>query len=233
MKTYYAPDLTEWMLRIPCGKASVWFHFTKGSVMECRWDVATYSTDNPAAIAIIENSIYFKRGQIRLARDTSNYVKTIFPPFEPKLTEEDYALEKTMSETPDVEYVPLFSPKGDGTYYFSSSQLDNYENDKYDNPETIKLPKVRKKKRPDKPLPGFAPICLSPMPEVPKGLISARKTTKRKSAATKTTKRQSSEDTLTKTAISASLIKKKESLNNRHMPWQDNRPTDTFANSPP
>ena len=70
MKTYYAPEMQEWLLAVPCGKARVMFHFRGGWKSAHGSSPATFTTDNPAAIAILEGSTYFRRGEIRLAKES-------------------------------------------------------------------------------------------------------------------------------------------------------------------
>lgn len=65
-KFYGVPGKIETVMVIKCGKSDVIINFKGGSIMDFANKPATYSTDNPAYQAIIENSPQFKRGEIKL-----------------------------------------------------------------------------------------------------------------------------------------------------------------------
>lgn len=58
--TYGVNGMMEWYAIIPAGKSTLRVHFTGGTVTGYGTTPATFTTDNPAVIHLIENSYWFK-----------------------------------------------------------------------------------------------------------------------------------------------------------------------------
>lgn len=67
-KTYGVSGMVEWTVLIPVGRSSVRIRFTGGSISGYGVTPATYTTDNPALMHLIENSQLFRRKRITLLR---------------------------------------------------------------------------------------------------------------------------------------------------------------------
>lgn len=60
----YGVNLMEWHALIPAGYGVIRVRFTGGAYSGYGQKPATYTTDNPAMIKLIEESPYFRSGQI-------------------------------------------------------------------------------------------------------------------------------------------------------------------------
>lgn len=58
--TYGVNGMMEWYAIIPAGKSTLRVHFTGGTVTGYGTTPATFTTDNPAVMHLIENSYWFK-----------------------------------------------------------------------------------------------------------------------------------------------------------------------------
>ena len=67
-KTYGVNGMMEWNAIIPVGRTSVRVHFTDGTVTGYGVSPATFTTDNPAVIHLIENSHWFRHRKIMLLK---------------------------------------------------------------------------------------------------------------------------------------------------------------------
>lgn len=65
-KTYGVSGMMEWNALIPAGRCTVRVHFTGGTVTGYGVTPATFTTDNPAVIHLIEHSHWFRKGKIKL-----------------------------------------------------------------------------------------------------------------------------------------------------------------------
>lgn len=67
-KTYGVSGMVEWTVLIPAGKGSVRIRFTGGSISGYGVTPATFVTDNPAMMHLIEQSSLFRQKRITLLR---------------------------------------------------------------------------------------------------------------------------------------------------------------------
>lgn len=65
-KTYGVPGKIETIMVIKAGNTDVVINFKGGSIVDFARKPASYSTTDPIHQAIIENSVQFKRGEIKL-----------------------------------------------------------------------------------------------------------------------------------------------------------------------
>lgn len=67
-KTYGVSGMMEWNALIPAGRTTVRVHFTGGTVTGYGVSPATFTTDNPAVIHLIEHSHWFRNRKIMLIK---------------------------------------------------------------------------------------------------------------------------------------------------------------------
>jgi len=67
-KTYGVNGMMEWNAIIPAGRTTVRVHFTGGTVTGYGVSPATFTTDNPAVIHLIEHSHWFRNRKILLLK---------------------------------------------------------------------------------------------------------------------------------------------------------------------
>ena len=67
-KTYGVSGMMEWNALIPAGRTTVRVHFTGGTVTGYGVSPATFTTDNPAVIHLIEHSHWFRNRKIILLK---------------------------------------------------------------------------------------------------------------------------------------------------------------------
>lgn len=67
-KTYGVIGMMEWNALIPAGRTTVRVHFTGGTVTGYGVSPATFTTDNPAVIHLIEHSHWFRNRKIMLLK---------------------------------------------------------------------------------------------------------------------------------------------------------------------
>ncbi len=67
-KTYGVSGMMEWNALIPAGRTTVRVHFTGGTVTGYGVSPATFTTDNPAVIHLIEHSHWFRNRKIMLLK---------------------------------------------------------------------------------------------------------------------------------------------------------------------
>ena len=65
-KTYGVPGKIETVMIVKSGGVEAVINFKGGSIVDFARKPASYSTTNPVHQAIIENSVQFKRGEIKL-----------------------------------------------------------------------------------------------------------------------------------------------------------------------
>lgn len=73
IKVYTSPGLIEWHTYLDCGGAMVPLHFKGGSITADGLSAGRFTTNDPDLQRIIENSVPFERGMIRLV----NTIKVI------------------------------------------------------------------------------------------------------------------------------------------------------------
>ncbi len=62
--TYGVNGMMEWHAMIPVGRSVLRVHFSGGTVTGYGVTPATFTTDNPAVIYLIENSYWFRKNKI-------------------------------------------------------------------------------------------------------------------------------------------------------------------------
>lgn len=62
--TYGVNGMMEWYAMIPAGRSTLRVHFSGGTVTGYGVTPATFTTDNPAVIHLIENSYWFRKKKI-------------------------------------------------------------------------------------------------------------------------------------------------------------------------
>lgn len=67
-KTYGVSGMMEWNALIPAGRTTVRVHFTGGTMTGYGVSPATFTTDNPAVIHLIEHSHWFRNRKIMLLK---------------------------------------------------------------------------------------------------------------------------------------------------------------------
>ncbi len=67
-KTYGVNGMMEWNALIPAGRTTLRVHFKGGTVTGYGVSPATFTTDNPAVIHIIEHSHWFRSRKILLLK---------------------------------------------------------------------------------------------------------------------------------------------------------------------
>ncbi|MBD5197297.1 MAG: hypothetical protein K2G53_02730 [Muribaculaceae bacterium] len=67
-KTYGVNGMMEWNALFTAGRTTVRVHFTGGTVTGYGVSPATFTTDNPAVIHIIEHSDWFRHRKILLLK---------------------------------------------------------------------------------------------------------------------------------------------------------------------
>ncbi len=64
-RTYAVAGMMEWNVLIPAGRSTVRVHFSGGTVTGYGVSPATYTTENPAVMHLIEASFWYRSGKIK------------------------------------------------------------------------------------------------------------------------------------------------------------------------
>lgn len=64
-RTYAVAGMMEWNVLIPAGRSTVRVHFSGGTVTGYGVSPATYTTENPAVMHLIEQSFWYRSGKIK------------------------------------------------------------------------------------------------------------------------------------------------------------------------
>lgn len=67
---YGVNGMMEWYAMIPAGRSVLRVHFTGGTVTGYGVTPATFVTDNPAVMHLIENSYWFRKNKIVKLQET-------------------------------------------------------------------------------------------------------------------------------------------------------------------
>lgn len=95
-KTYGVEGFTDWQCAISVGKAKVSVHFSGGTMTRYGVTPAEYTTSSPFVQKVIEGSVYFTEGRIKLLR--TNGVTATIKKKSVKVTDTDDANAKTAEQ---------------------------------------------------------------------------------------------------------------------------------------